>query len=484
MPDVFTKTIRLDFETGNLGSLDAAKKNLMELQRLMINLQSNHGLPVQQYNKFNDIFEKINQNVAIADTKLSKGLGNPADIKAYDTAISKMSEGFRHLAEEMSNANLGKLFDSQDLTPLKEAQEQLAKFQQIASDSAPFDSLKEAVARLQTPIQTLNKEFKEKNGIVTYYETLKQAAANKDLGAFETALDNLAKKFRDVDVSAEQNGSRIKGTVTAIETLSESFRSVKDYITEANTNVEEQSAKVAELQQRYSDAAPDMQKIIQLVLQMGEASSKTGHEMAQNAKDANEMAKSIDNIGSKVSRFFQLANGVQLFRKAVKSAYDTIKDLDKVMTETAVVTDFTVGDMWEQLPEYTRRAKELGVSIHDVYEASTLYYQQGLSTNQVMSVTNQTLQMARIAGLGAAEATDRLTNALRGFNMEINENSAQRITDVYSELAAISASDVNEISVAMSKVASIAHSANMEFETTAAFLAQIIETTREAPETA
>ena len=36
----------------------------------------------------------------------------------------------------------------------------------------------------------------------------------------------------------------------------------------------------------------------------------------------------------------------------------------------------------------------------------------------------------------------------------------------------------------MTKTASIANSANMEFETTAAFLSQIIETTREAPETA
>lgn len=68
--------------------------------------------------------------------------------------------------------------------------------------------------------------------------------------------------------------------------------------------------------------------------------------------------------------------------------------------------------------------------------------------------------------------------------MELNETSAQRVNDVYSELAAISASDTEQISTAMSKVASLAHSANMEFETTAAFLTQIIETTQEAPETA
>lgn len=88
--------------------------------------------------------------------------------------------------------------------------------------------------------------------------------------------------------------------------------------------------------------------------------------------------------------------------------------------------------------------------------------------------------MARIAGLNAEDATQRMTNALRGFNMELNETNAQRINDVYSQLAAITAADTDQISTAMTKVASLANSANMEFETTAAFLSQIIETTQES----
>ena len=79
--------------------------------------------------------------------------------------------------------------------------------------------------------------------------------------------------------------------------------------------------------------------------------------------------------------------------------------------------------------------------------------------------------MARIAGLEYAEATDRMTNALRGFNMELNDTSSQRVNDVYSNLAAKSASNVDELSTAMTQTASIAHAANMEFETTVAFLA-------------
>jgi TP901 family phage tail tape measure protein len=122
------------------------------------------------------------------------------------------------------------------------------------------------------------------------------------------------------------------------------------------------------------------------------------------------------------------------------------------------------------MPEFTERANALGVSIKSAYESTTLFLQQGLEMNEAVALSSETLKMARIAGLDAAEATDRMTAALRGFNMELNEASAEKVADVYSQLAAVTASDVDEISTAMTKTASIASSAGMEFETTAAFL--------------
>jgi hypothetical protein len=75
-----------------------------------------------------------------------------------------------------------------------------------------------------------------------------------------------------------------------------------------------------------------------------------------------------------------MAGAVELLRRALRQAFETTKELDAAMTEMAVVTDLEVGDYWDQLPEHTRRASELGVAIHSVYEAETLYYQQGLKT--------------------------------------------------------------------------------------------------------
>lgn len=191
----------------------------------------------------------------------------------------------------------------------------------------------------------------------------------------------------------------------------------------------------------------------------------------------------IGNIYGNLLRFFSLENGIQLFKKAVNGAFSAVKELDAAMTEIAVVSDYSIDDMWAQLPRFTEEANKLGVSIKDVYNATTLYVQQGLDLNQSMELSIETLKMARVAGMEASAATDAMTAALRGFNMELNQTSGQRINDVYSELAAITASDTQEIATAMSKVASLAHSANMEFETTAAMLAQGVEITREAPET-
>ena len=204
----------------------------------------------------------------------------------------------------------------------------------------------------------------------------------------------------------------------------------------------------------------------------------------QEFERENEAAGQLNGIKSRIQQFVGLQGAIEIARKAMRNAITTIRELDDTMTEMAVVTEHGLGHYWDQLPEHTKRANELGVAINDVYKAETLYYQQGLKTNQVTGMSVETLKMARISGMEAADATNKMTAAIRGFNMELNETSAKRVNDVYSELAAITAADTQEIANAMTKTASIASNAGMDFETTSAFLSQIIETTRESAETA
>ncbi|MBR3120944.1 MAG: phage tail tape measure protein [Oceanobacillus sp.] len=286
-------------------------------------------------------------------------------------------------------------------------------------------------------------------------EARKQALEIRTGTSFSNIIDTLRSSIVGADSSLEDLNQDIKVT-------SDSMANIKaDQMERASRAIEEAVGDTDRLTSGFKELNGGAQ---------------------QAAESMYSMTHQLDQLKNTTQYFFSLSNMINLFKRGVREAVQTVKDLDAAMTQTAVVTDFSVGDMWEKLPEYTAHANALGATIQDMYESTTLYYQQGLNTQQAMGVATETMKMARIAGMEAAEATDMMTAALRGFNMEINETSAQRINDVYSQLAAKTASDTEELGTAMQRTASIAHSAGMSFEGTTAFLAQAIETTREPAE--
>lgn len=200
-------------------------------------------------------------------------------------------------------------------------------------------------------------------------------------------------------------------------------------------------------------------------------------EQASNVARAQEK---LADIKFAIKNWFGFNQVINLTKNAVRNMITQIRELDDVMTQIAIVTDMTQKELWAQMDTYSSMAQQYGVSIKGVYEVSQLYYQQGLQTAEVMNLTEETLKMAKIANLDYAEATDYMTVALRGFKLEMSD--AQQVTDVYSALAAATASDTEELAVAMSKTASSAEAVGSSFESTSAMIATMISITREAPE--
>ena len=269
--------------------------------------------------------------------------------------------------------------------------------------------------------------------------------ATKEIEAFEDVKRQLA-ELENIDLS--KYGIDL-AEIKNIEQLEEALEKVRI----AAQNSAEAFGK--EYTQEMRDAGASTNRL-----------EKDVKDATDAVEDLDERTGQINAMQERVKSFLGISGAAQVMRSALRDAMQTITELDATMTEMAVVTDLSVGDYWNQLPQYSKQASDLGVSINSAYKAATLYYQQGLKSNEVTKISAETLKMARIAGLSAEDATNKMTAALRGFNMELNETSAQRVSDVYSELAAITASDVDEISSAMTKTASIASSAGMEFETT------------------
>ena len=195
--------------------------------------------------------------------------------------------------------------------------------------------------------------------------------------------------------------------------------------------------------------------------------------------DASKQAELFkDNLKGAVKQWFGLHEVINMVKNGVRQAVSDIQGLDKAMTNIAVVTDMSIGELWGKINEYMAVAKQYGVTTQGVYEVSQLYYQQGLSQAEVTELTTETLKLARVANMDYAKSADAMTVALRGFKMEMSD--AARVTDVYSEVAAITASSQAELANAMSKTASSAASVGSSFENTTAMLAVMVETTRES----
>lgn len=311
--------------------------------------------------------------------------------------------------------------------------------------------------------------------------------AKQNLTSLNTQINNNNSSITSVTarISAWENKiSELKAEIDNLSTSETHLNNLRQKLTEITSldfsgkGIEEIKSAILNLPKQ------DLEKVSSAIKSIGTASEQTKEPIRNMGTTINQVSRSaetlknarqeVEQLGQQVKYFFGLQNTINLFQRAVRSAFTTVQDLDEAMTETAVVTNFNVSDMWDKLPQYTRMAEDLGTTIKGAYETLTLYYQQGLDVNEATQIGTETMKMARIANLDNAKATDLMTAALRGFNMELNETSAQRVNDVYSELAAVTASDTNELASAMTRTASIAHSANMEFETTTAFLAQMI----------
>ena len=434
--------------------------------------------------------EKEQKRLLKAETTIKKGSGLSKGIldfkdegktKKYLKDLQAITEARKKFTEANKKAKETGLQEDKDvLTEARNARDKLLKSfndkygtslkgqgdsgKDVKSLESQITAYKQAVSELNTLQQKLD-DFNSRNEEVSNIE--------KQISQIEQSLSKLGAS-KSSQILDELATSISKLTGKEISDLPKDFEGLKKVVADFKLNNIQEVADVLKEIEKNANAAGSENEELQKTLQRTNQDI-FGYDQAQ---------RDLENLSYQVREFFSITNTIQIFKRTVREAFDTVKELDAVMTETAVVTDFTVGDMWDKLPQYAKQASALGTSIKDLYSATTLYYQQGLNSEQAMSVGVETMKMARIANMEASDATQAMTAALRGFNMEINESSATRVNDVYSELAAITAADTNQIATAMTKTASIADSANMEFETTAALLAQIIETTQEAPETA
>lgn len=428
-------------------------------------------------------------------TSITKGTG----IVKLKSSLSAVNEAFQNIGKGGSTdaaiqalQKLQQQYNSMSMPPQMGAEQWIQLGEAINSALSDSGNVTQYVQKLNDAKQKLTDLTK---GFGTSFDQAftKQIQGYAKNGEIDKLSSAISERLTDIQNKLSQVGNNADTSgLDAQRTALENFqKALNNLINTGSLDALKQLQKAwADAQTQASGAENNaIQEALQQFLRLRGAvdDAADAYRGASSASDAatDSIVRQKQELGQVISRFAQfgtMTGIIRTFSRVVRSAFQSVKELDEAMNNIAVVTDYTTADLWDQVDAYTAMAQATGSTIKGSYEVAQLYYQQGLTDAEVKAAATETLKMARISNIDYAAATDYATAAVKGFGLAYQDLA--HINDVYSNLAAKTAADTEEISIAMSKVASIAHSTGMELETTAAFLTQIIATTREAPETA
>lgn len=232
----------------------------------------------------------------------------------------------------------------------------------------------------------------------------------------------------------------------------------------------------------------DIEKIYQNFSQLGSVGTRAFQQISSSVLQTNlqlkESHKVLDEMAKTMASTVRWGISSSIFNNltgSIQKAWNYTKDLDTSLNEIRIVTDKSASDMERFAKQANKAAQSLGASTLDYTQASTIYYQQGLNDEEVAARAETTLKAANVTGQSGEAVSEQLTAIWNGYKVSAAE--AELYIDKVAKVAAVTASDLNELSTGMSKVASAAASAGVDIDQLNATLATVISVTREAPET-
>lgn len=283
----------------------------------------------------------------------------------------------------------------------------------------------------------------------------------KNTGIADYAL--ATKNVQDLKAEVKSNQINLQAEQVTLEGLNPTAQQQPQYITDTLQHSTETSKNISILQEE-SNAAKESQ-----------LTALAGGDLTK------VLQQQSGALGKAFKQFTLYAILLKSVKKALFEAVDTVKDLDKALTEQAMTTGKTRQEVYSLLKDYQELAGQTGATTKEIANISAEYMRQGKTTEEALVLTKAAVSAAKVAGISTADSVNYLTTALNGFRLSAEE--AMKVSDKFAAVAAASATSYDEIAIALSKVASQANLAGMSIDYTTALLSKGLETTREAPET-
>ena len=188
----------------------------------------------------------------------------------------------------------------------------------------------------------------------------------------------------------------------------------------------------------------------------------------------NEMWITMKNT----ARWQLSSSALHAFSGALHSAFGYAKDLNESLNNIRIVTGQSTDQMAEFAEKANKAAKALSTTTTRYTDAALIYYQQGLSDQEVEARTNTTVKMANVTGENAQEVSSYMTAIWNNF--DDGSKSLEYFADVITKLGAETAASSAEIAGGLEKFAAIGETVGLSYEYATAALTTIIDKTRQS----
>lgn len=295
----------------------------------------------------------------------------------------------------------------------------------------------------------------------------------ENFDVFGKYKDLVEAKFRSYD----------KGGSGYFEMQRNVHKALKDY-TEANASIADYNKQYEELGKKEKNS----EDLINEVKELNAAADKILDEISNKKDEQKEEEikqdpsiklqdkKTGNGLNTAIKKFAVYGVALKAIKAALREAVNTVKELDKSLTEQAMVTGLTRKQTYGLISSYQALALETGATTKEIAEVSTEYMKQGKTVAEAQVLTKAAVSAAKVARVSVGDSVNYLTTALNGFRLSADQ--AMLVSDKFAAVAAASATDYDELAIALSKVASQANLAGMSIDYTTALLTKGLETTR------
>ncbi|MDY3795675.1 MAG: phage tail tape measure protein [Agathobacter sp.] len=167
--------------------------------------------------------------------------------------------------------------------------------------------------------------------------------------------------------------------------------------------------------------------------------------------------------------------------KAGQNAKETIKELDKAVTDLSVATNMSRESVSSLLQTYNDYAKELKSTTLDVSQAADDYLRAGKSMSESQELIKDSVMLSKLGQIDSSAATEDLLATMNGFDMSVDEVGKALDAMVAVDLEA--STSAGDIATALKYCASSADMAGVSFSKLTGMIAETQDKTMQSAET-